>query len=258
MRVPLPDYTIEQEPEKIGDTIVIVPVYNEMPHLPEVIGTILEHWEGGILAVDDNSSDESLKALKEFPRLTIIHNIENCGAGGVLLQAFKFAMERGYVNAITMDADGQHQPESITRFLHELEKCHCCCDCDFVWGSRYIDGYKPLKEGFQPRQDINREITNRINEVTGYRLTDVFCGFRAYRLESLSKLDITETGYGMFLQMTIQAAKKGIEIRQIPIPLIYLDDTRDFNENFKDVSHRLKYYHRIIETELATCNAQSS
>lgn len=251
MNVELPDFSVIQQPPIKGDTIVIVPVYNEMPHLSEVIETILLHWDGDILAVDDNSSDGSLEALKQFPQLTIIHNHQNCGAGGVLLRAFDFCTRSGYANVITMDADGQHQPESITRFLLELEKCHCCCNCDFVWGSRYLDGYTPLSESFQPRQQINKEITSRVNELTGYDLTDVFCGFRAYRLQSLNKLEITETGYGMFLQMTIQASRKGIEIKQIPVPLIYLDDTRDFNENFRDIQHRLEYYHQVINDELS-------
>lgn len=256
MTTKLPAYDLVNDPRKFGDTLVVVPVYNEMPHLADVIRTIRLCWDGNILAVDDNSADNSLDLLKLFDSITALHNRKNAGAGGVLLQAFRFASERGYDNVITLDADGQHSPFLIKDFFaaiqpHCKRTCRCRRKADFVWGSRYLHGHKKLAKAFRARQEVNKVITARLNEVTGYSLTDAFCGFRAYRVKALDKLTLTETGYGMFMQMTLQAAAHGVSIKELPVPLVYLDDTRDFQGEFDNTQERLAYYHCVIDDECA-------
>ncbi len=247
----LPDYTETKRcVSNFRDVLIIVPVYNEMPHLEEVIISIKDCWQGDILAVDDCSTDNSLEALNCIDDISVISNHSNAGAGGVLLQGFQWAYTNNYQNIITMDADGQHSPEMISAFLHAIEKCGCCKNCNFIWGSRYLVDTPELEASYAPRREINIEITQRLNDVTGFNLTDAFCGFRAYRLESLAKLPLTEVGYGMFMQMTILAAKHKLSIREIEVPLVYLDETRDFNGNFSDTSERLEYYHKVIDKEL--------
>ena len=250
-KVLLPEYSeVKKYINGTSDTLLIVPVFNEMPHLKEVISSIRENWKGDILTVDDCSDDGSLAELSSFTDISIISNKSNAGAGGVLLQGFKWAEKNKYTNIITMDADGQHCPESISTFLRTLEICGCCCSCDFVWGSRYLNDDKKVKDAFAQRKIINREITERLNDITGYNLTDAFCGFRAYKVESLMKLPLTETGYGMFMQMTIWAAKHGMTIKEIEVPLVYLDETRDFKGNFSDFTERRQYYHNVIDEQL--------
>ncbi|MBN2710865.1 MAG: glycosyltransferase family 2 protein [Planctomycetes bacterium] len=256
MNAKLPKYDIINECQKMGDTLVLIPVYNEMPQLADVMRTIRLCWDGDMLAVDDNSRDKSLEFLKLMDTISVIHNRSNAGAGGVLLQGFRYAYERGFKYVITLDADGQHSPFLIRDFIKAITP-HCCgtCKCkkrsDFIWGSRYMNGYPKLSKSFLARQEINRFITQRLNEVTGYNLTDAFCGFRAYNLKALHQLEISETGYGMFMQMTIQAARAGISIKELPVPLIYLDDTRNFQGEFDNTRQRLDYYNSIIDGELA-------
>ena len=60
------------------------------------------------------------------------------------------------------------------------------------------------------------------------RLTDAFCGFKAYRVEALSSLRITETGWGMPLQLWVQAARLGLRVKEVAVPRIYLDPNRAF------------------------------
>jgi glycosyltransferase involved in cell wall biosynthesis len=228
MPAKLPPYDVVNAPKRLGEMLVVVPVYNEMPHLADVLRTIRLCWDGDILAVDDHSTDNSLDLLRMMDSLQVIRNRRNAGAGGVLLRAFRFARKHRYRHVITLDADGQHSPFLIRDFVHAIEP-HCCgtCRCrhksDFVWGSRYLRGHVKLSRAFQARQEVNRIVTRRLNRLTPYKLTDAFCGFRAYRVDAVSRLDITETGYGMFLQMTLQAARAGITIREIPVPLVYLD-----------------------------------
>ena len=233
------------------DTLIIVPVYNEIPHLKGVIHSIKDNWCGDILAVEDCSSDGSLEVLEEIADISVIANKKNAGAGGVLLQGFQWAAAHNYTNIITMDADGQHNPESISCFFKAIAKCGCCCSCDFIWGSRYLSRKDLPDIEFADRRSINLQITERLNSITGYQLTDAFCGFRAYRVESIIQLPLTETGYGLFMQMTVLAARYGMSVREIEVPLLYLDETRNFNGVFSDAAERLVYYNRVIDQAIA-------
>jgi dolichol-phosphate mannosyltransferase len=252
----LPRARLLNDPPRRSDTLVVVPVYNEMPHLGDVMLTIRLSWDGDVLAVDDHSTDGSADLLRMIETIHLLRHERNAGAGGVLLRGFRFAIERGYRSVITLDADGQHSPFLLKTFFRAIEP-HCGdrCDCrpkaDFVWGSRYLQGYRRLAPAFQARQEVNKTVTRRLNALTGYALTDAFCGFRAYRTEAIEALDLTETGYGMFMQMTLQAAHADLSIREIPVPLIYLDETRNFQDVFRDTRARLTYYHRVIDAELA-------
>ena len=105
---------------------------------------------------------------------------------------------------ITMDCDGQHEPARIPVLLEAIH------DADIVSGSRYFRDFR-LKILATPedRRRINETITAELNEVLGLHLTDAFCGFKAYRRNALDKLHITETGWGMPLQLLVQAARRG-------------------------------------------------
>src|SRR5262249_28560497 len=93
---------------------------------------------------------------------------------------------------------------------------------------------------------INRIITQDINEKYGLSLTDTFCGFKAYRTSALKKLRITETGWGMPLQLWVQAAKLGMRIHEIGVPRVYLDPKRAFGGVMNDPTERLAHYREVI------------
>ncbi len=78
------------------------------------------------------------------------------------------------------------------------------------------------------RLAVNRTITTEINERFGLNLTDAFCGFKAYRRDAVAKFEITETGWGMPLQVWVQAARLGLRIKEIGVPRLYLDPKRAF------------------------------
>ncbi len=107
-----------------------------------------------------------------------------------------------------MDCDHQHQPSCIPLFYNEIEKD----DADIISGSRYLDPEnngtaKPPPE----RVIINKKITILLNQMLNLKLTDSFCGFKAYRVESLKKLKLTENGYGLPLQLWIQVRQPMFE-----------------------------------------------
>jgi dolichol-phosphate mannosyltransferase len=97
---------------------------------------------------------------------------------------------------------------------------------------------------------INKQVTKRINDLFHWNLTDTFCGFKAYRTEALRHLDITVDGYAMPLELWTQAAMIGLSILEVPVPLIYLDESRSFGGALDDGSVRLAYYNRVIDDSI--------
>lgn len=224
--------------------LLVLPCYNEERTIDQVLRGIF-HWAPGldVLVVDDGSQDQTPRFLASYKGLKIIRHHVNLGYGKALIDGFQYAQENGYEVCLTMDCDAQHEPRLIPEFLKEIP------DWDVVSGSRYLAKSEavPPKDRFQ----LNMEITRIINEITGYKLTDSFCGFKAYRVSSLEKLSLSEPGYGLPLQFWIQAAKAGLKIKEIPVPLIYMDYSRTFAGRLRNAAERRKYYLEIIQKELA-------
>jgi dolichol-phosphate mannosyltransferase len=140
-----------------------------------------------------------------------------------------------------MDCDGQHEPSRIPVLLEALD------DADIVSGSRYLRDFRQDTPAPTDRRAVNRTITAEINERYGLKLTDAFCGFKAYRREALEKLRITENGWGMPLQLWVQAARAGLRIKEIGVPRLYLDPKRAFGGVLNDADARLAYYRQVLD-----------
>ncbi|MGB9875944.1 MAG: glycosyltransferase family 2 protein [bacterium] len=222
---------------------MVLPCYNEEKTIDQVLSGVFQ-WASDcdVLVVDDGSVDRTPLILGSYGNLKIIRHHINLGYGKALLDGFHFARENGYEVCITMDCDAQHEPALIPKFREEIK------EWDVVSGSRYLK--KPETVPPQDRYQLNMEITKIINEITGYKLTDSFCGFKAYFVPSLCKLNLTEAGYGLPVQFWIQAKRAGLRIKEIPVPLIYMDYSRTFPGKLKDSGERRKYYLEIIKKEL--------
>ncbi|HUO58644.1 MAG TPA: glycosyltransferase family 2 protein [bacterium] len=222
---------------------IIIPVYNEAPTLEKVLKKLSVYKDGDVVIVDDGSNDATPSILERLTVKAAIRHSRNEGYGKSLIDGFEFAKNNGYPYCVTMDADEQHEPEYIPRFLEKLDQY------DIVSGSRYLD--PALSEGQPPaeRLQVNRVITEKLKPLTGYNLTDSFCGFKGYRVEGLRKLRLTETNYGFPIQFWLQAAKAGLSFTEIAVPLIYKDHSRNFNNQFANRDERLDHYLRIMESE---------
>lgn len=226
--------------------VVLIPVYNEEEHLEGLLARLRQVYEEDVLFVDDGSVDCSPALLKrlESPTTRIVMQPENRGYGATLLRGFAEVIRAGYDHVITMDSDGQHRPDWIPAFFREIEK-----GWEIVSGSRYreeIDG-----NGSAPvdRREINGQITALLNEITGFGLTDAFCGFKAYRTSALAKLTLSLTGYSMPLQLWIQAKALGLSVTELPVSRIYDDPNRRFGGGLDNPQVRLAYYIDTIRQE---------
>ncbi len=227
--------------------LVVMPLYNEEATLQEVLEAVLRYLPPGadVLVVDDGSTDRSPDILRGFPQVQVIRHPENRGYGASLIDGFRYALDHGYHVVVTMDCDAQHEPYLIPDLLTALE------GADIVSGSRYLPGSSRGQEPPPDRLRINRAVTERVNALTGYQLTDAFCGFKAYRAEVLRRMHLDEPSYGLPLQVWVQAARLGVRVREIPIGRIYKNPQRRFWGGLDDPEVRLRYYLGVLEREVA-------
>lgn len=231
--------------------LTALPVYNEARHVAPVLQQVRQFSEH-VLVVDDGSTDETSRLLAGRPDIRVVTHSVNRGYGAALMSAFEYAVSAGFDVLVTIDCDGQHEPQRIPAFVE------ACRDVDLVSGSRYLEQFLGDSEPPAQRRRINGQITAQLNELLELQLTDAFCGFKAYRVASLAQLSLTETGYGMPIELWVQAAQARWRIVEYPVPLIYLDEERSFGGALDDGQTRLAYYHRVLQRSLATAQAAGS
>ena len=229
--------------------LTAIPVYNEESHLDEVLPLVLRH-AGDVLVVDDGSTDGTPDRLRAFPEVRVIRHERNRGYGAGLRTAFQYTIDQGYDGLVTLDCDGQHEPALIPEIAAPLAKY------DIVSGSRYLKVFDPTQAPPEQRRKINVEVTRWLNECLGQNLTDAFCGFKAYRTTALEKFDITDEGYAMPLQLWVQAVGHGMSIVEVPVPLIYLDESRAFGGALDNAEYRLNHYRAVFRAALARAGVE--
>jgi glycosyltransferase involved in cell wall biosynthesis len=231
-----------------SDTRVLValPVFNEVDHVADVLQAV-RRYTSSILVIDDGSTDGTDEVLRHHTDLWRIRHERNLGYGQSLIDAFSEARQQKFAWIITMDCDHQHEPACLPHFFRAIERN----EADIISGSRYL---QPPAPGMIPpppeRRAINRAITRLLNRHLGLRLTDAFCGFKAYRTAALAPLEPTDRGYGLPLQLWVQAVRQGLRITEIPVPLIYHDRRRNFAGVLENPQARMEYYLAVIEREL--------
>jgi dolichol-phosphate mannosyltransferase len=219
--------------------LTAIPVYNEERHLETVLREVRRHTPE-ILVVNDGSTDRTPDLLAGQDGLRVVTHPQNRGYGAALISAFAYALEHDFDVLVTMDCDGQHEPARIPVLLEAIH------DCDIVSGSRYLRDFRQDTLAPEDRRRINRQITQELNDRLGLNLTDAFCGFKAYRTDALARLRITETGWGMPLQLWVQAAHLRLRVKEVGVPRVYLDPNRAFGGVLNDAGERLAYYRGVI------------
>ena len=169
---------------------------------------------------------------------------QNRGYGAALQVAFLYASRHNYDAIVTIDCDHQHEPKRIPQFVEAL------ADHDIVSGSRYLSVFDDDSAPPEDRWKINRIVTAELNRRLSFELTDAFCGFKAYRVDKLSQLNITEPSYAMPLELWVEAAAAGLRIRELAVPLIYLEEKRSFGGGMDHAETRLRHYREVINRSI--------
>ncbi|MCS7045729.1 MAG: glycosyltransferase family 2 protein [Gemmataceae bacterium] len=230
--------------------LTAIPVYNEAKHVEGVLREV-RRFTPDVLVINDGSTDATAELLARQQGLRLVTHPRNRGYGAALISAFAYFLASDFDVLVTMDCDGQHEPARIPVLLEALDS-----QTDIVSGSRYLRDFRQQSLPTPAdRRYINQIITAELNERFGLGLTDAFCGFKAYRRCPLTRLHITETGWGMPLQLWVQAAWHGLRIKEVAVPRVYLDPHRAFGGVLNNPDERLAYYRRVIADAWAEVSA---
>jgi glycosyltransferase involved in cell wall biosynthesis len=230
--------------------LTALPVYNEARHVDRVLAEV-RRYSDDILVVDDGSTDGTAELLARQPDIEVVRHAVNRGYGAALHSAFEYAQQHDYGIVVTIDCDGQHEPQRIPRFAAAGQ------EADIVSGSRYLMQFEGDSEPPAQRRRINVQVTAELNRRLGLCLTDAFCGFKAYRVDAIRRLRLTENGYAMPLELWVQAAHADLRIIELPVPLVYLEEKRSFGGVLDDAATRLEYYHLVLDRSIAAVGGDS-
>jgi glycosyltransferase involved in cell wall biosynthesis len=196
--------------------LIVIPVYNHAGTLRDVVTRTLAVC-GDVLVVDDGSTDGSVEVLKGLPVRFIRHE-KNKGKGVAILTAAHEARRLGMSHIITIDADGQHDPANISRFIPAIRENPLA----IVVGKRIFNSKTvPFSSRF------GRSFSNFWLRVeTGYSLKDTQSGFRAYPVILLEWLKLHEKRYSFEIEVLVKAAWAWIELKEVDISVHYPEPSK--------------------------------
>ncbi len=201
--------------------LVVVPTYNEIKNLPQIVPEILRQDPRiEVLVVDDGSPDGTGELAdrmgEEDSRIHCLHRSAKEGLGKAYLAGFRWALERDYDFVFEMDADFSHDPKYLNNFLTAAE------DADLVIGSRYKSGVNVINWPMS-RLLLSYGANIYARWITGLPLTDSTGGFKCFRRSVLATLEldrVVSNGYAFQIEMSFRAWKKGFRIMEIPIVFV--------------------------------------
>ena len=205
----------------MSDSLVIIPTYNEIENIENIIRAIFSlKQQFELLIIDDNSPDGTAVMVKklqsEFPdRLHLYQRKGKLGLGTAYITGFKWALERHYQFIFEMDADFSHNPADLER-LYEACSEH---DADLAIGSRYISGVNVVNWPMS-RVLMSYYGSVYVRVITGMQIMDTTAGFKCYTrkvLENIGLDTIKMKGYGFQIEMKFTAWKKKYNIVEVPI-----------------------------------------
>ena len=208
----------------MSDVLVIIPTYNEIENIENIINKVMKYPdEFDVLVIDDNSPDGTAYAVEKlqqiYPeRLFLEKRSGKLGLGTAYIHGFKWALQQDYGYVIEMDADFSHNPDDLTRLYHE------CKDkgTDVCIGSRYVTGVNVVNWPMG-RVLMSYFASAYVRLVTRMKLRDATAGFVCYRRRVLEAIDLDKIefkGYAFQIEMKFKSHIKGFKIVEIPIIFI--------------------------------------
>jgi predicted LPLAT superfamily acyltransferase len=209
---------VEPEPEQrscdLAQACVVIPVFNNARTVGDVVRGALEHVST-VIVYDDGSTDGSSERA-QAAGATVLRHQTNKGKGTALRHLFEAAHQRGFRYAISLDADGQHLPADLPRFLEVAAKDPGA----LILGARDL-----VAAGAPSSSEFGRKTSNFwIWFETGLRVADSQSGFRGYPLPEALQLKPWGRRYEFEADVLLRAAWAGIPIRTVSIHVLYPAD----------------------------------
>lgn len=195
-------------------TAVVIPAFNEGNRLKDILVKIKDKAE--LIIVIDDGSNENKKVRKEEAdgNIIVLRHRLNLGKGAALKTGCEAALKLGAERIVLMDADGQHKPEDIPRFIDKMERDNL----DIVFGSRIIGRDMPLMMMLG-----NKFLSIATSLLFGIYISDTQSGFRAFKAAVYPKIKWNSSRYSVETEMIVNTGKKSLKFGEIEIQTIYHD-----------------------------------
>jgi glycosyltransferase involved in cell wall biosynthesis len=197
--------------------LAIIPAYNESARVAAVVTGARQFLP--TLVVDDGSSDDTA-VQAESAGASILRQSPNQGKGAALRAAFRYALSEGYDAVVTLDADGQHDPAELPKFLNLFAQKHP----DLIIGQRRLRQMPPLRRlaNYLGRKSFSWAI--------GQPIPDNQSGYRLISRKLLEELQSgEEAGFEFEMEMIVICVRRGYVLGWVPIRTIYAGESSHIN-----------------------------
>lgn len=210
---------------------ILVPVYNEGKVFEQWFPGLLDlarSWNAEVVVIDDGSAAAVFAAeqqvVQQSSQVTILRHATNCGVGAALGTGLAFARSKGADVVLTIDGDGQHDPQDLKVLWKALQQG----DVDIVNGSRFLQ---------RQRIPLFRRFANRCANVvtfllSGFWLTDSQSGMKGFSRRALQHLELVTPGYEWCTDVFREANWYGLAVKELPISVVYNSYTLSKGQNF--------------------------
>ncbi len=195
-------------------TAILIPAFNAAQTLGQLLADLQKFVvPDSILVVDDGSTDKTFAIAKAAGVVVLSHGM-NRGKGASLRTGFEHILKSAnHDSVVTMDADLQHDPKDLPKFLEAWESGRY----DLILGYRHRIG-----SGMPIHRVLSNTITSAlVSARTGVTIRDSQTGFRLIARHVLSAIEVQADGYEAETEILIKAARKGFRISSVPIATIY-------------------------------------
>lgn len=208
----------------MSDILVIIPTYNEIENIGNIIDAVMSLPDGfDILVIDDASPDGTQEAVREkiaqYPdRVHMETRTGKLGLGTAYIHGFHWALDRSYDYVVEMDADFSHNPADLPRLYHECKEN----GADVAVGSRYISGVNVVNWPMG-RVLMSYFASVYVRIITRMDLRDSTAGFVCYRSRVLRELNLDKIqfkGYAFQIEMKFKSHFKKFKIVEVPIVFV--------------------------------------
>ncbi len=196
------------------NVVICIPAFNEEKNIEQVI-LRAKSFGNEVIVYDDGSTDKTAEISSRCGAY-VISSPRNKGYGRALNVLFQNAMMKNADIIVTIDSDGQHDPDQIPLILKPLLESKA----DIVIGSRFLD---KTDSGKVPRyRSFGIKAITKVTQAGCYeRITDAQSGFRAYNSKALAKLRLAENGMAISTEILLRAGEYNLRIVEVPSSIRY-------------------------------------
>ena len=198
----------------------VIPAYQEEKYVSEVARRARAQLQN-VLVVDDGSTDATSDRARSAGVDVVVHP-QNRGKGESIKTGLHYWLQRGSEYVVLLDADGQHLPEEVSRFVEAAASDN---QAKIFVGSRMNDtSTMPFV-----RRIVNRYMSGKISRACGQQIPDTQCGFRMLHRDIIPEVLSGASRFEYETEMLIIASRKGHRVASVPITTVYSDEISSIN-----------------------------